>query len=84
MQLSPSTFQTVPTSIRFLRRRDVETLLSISKSTIYAKLDKKCPSFDPRFPAPVKLSGSSTVRWVEAEVLSWAASRIEASRIQVN
>lgn len=70
--------QTAPA---ILRRKNLETRLGLSRSTIYAKLkyNPKRPSdFDPSFPQPIPL-GRKAVGWLEAEVDDWlmaqAASR---------
>jgi len=79
MQQTPSIPTATTAPIKFLRRREVESILGISKSSIYAKLDKKSPSYDPLFPQKTFLT-PTTVRWVESEILMWAAARIAASR----
>lgn len=64
---------------RLLRRRQLEQVIGLSRSTIYARLDKNSPHYDPTFPKPITL-GSMSVAWVEAEIQSWIASRIASSR----
>lgn len=66
---------------RLLRRTQLEDLLGISRSTIYARLDSKSKQYDPNFPKPIKLSASSdSVAWVEAEAQAYIAHRIADSR----
>lgn len=60
---------------RLLRRKQVEQAIGLSRSTIYARLDKKSPHYDPTFPRPISL-GSMSVAWVEAEVQEYIAHRI--------
>ena len=64
---------------RLLRRKQVEQAIGLSRSTIYARLDKNSPHYDPTFPRPISL-GSMSVAWVEAEIFQWIASRIADSR----
>ena len=64
---------------RLLRRKQVEQAIGLSRSTIYARLDKNSPHYDPTFPKPITL-GSMSVAWVETEIQSWIASRIANSR----
>lgn len=67
------------TAHRLLRRKQVEQAIGLSRSTIYARLDKKSPHYDPTFPRPISL-GAYTVAWVEAEVQEYIAHRIANSR----
>ncbi len=48
---------------RLLRRRDVEALVSLSRSAIYAKMKLGT------FPRPKDVGGG--VRWLQSEVLEW-------------
>lgn len=52
-----------------LRRKDVEKLTGLSRSTIYLKIS------NGTFPKPVKL-GERSVGWVEHEVEGWLEERI--------
>lgn len=67
------------TAHRLLRRKQVEQAIGLSRSTIYAMLDKNSPHYDPTFPKKITL-GSMSVAWVEAEIQSWIALRIADSR----
>jgi len=53
---------------RVLRRRDVEELVGLSRSTIYRLLDQG------RFPQPIPLTRSA-VGWLEHEVSAWVEDR---------
>ncbi|NVO55010.1 AlpA family transcriptional regulator [Rhodobacteraceae bacterium B1Z28] len=53
---------------KIYRRPDVETLVGLSRSTIYAMIA------DGTFPKPIKL-GKRAVGWRQSEVLSWLDSR---------
>ena len=64
---------------RLLRRKQVEQILGLSRSTIYCRMDKKSPHYDPAFPLPISL-GKTSVAWVEAEVQEYIARRIAESR----
>ena len=54
-----------------LRRRDVETLTSMSRSMIYAEMARS------NFPRPIRVGGGSrgSVRWRLADVLRWISER---------
>ena len=56
---------------RLLRRRDVEALLSLSRSAIYARLKAGT------FPRPINI-GSGSVRWLESEIVEWMQQRKRA------
>ena len=64
----------VPTSIRILRRREVETRCGLSRSTIYQKIGQNT------FPKQVTLGGGRAVGWIESEVNAWLEEQIDASR----
>ncbi|THF64247.1 helix-turn-helix transcriptional regulator [Pseudothauera rhizosphaerae] len=68
--------QTAPT---ILRRKQVEQRLSISRTTIYSRINPKSQHYDPTFPKPIDL-GYRSVGWIESEIDAWIASRIAASR----
>lgn len=70
---------TCPAPRVILRRRDLETRLKLSRSTIYDRLNPKSPHYDATFPKPISL-GRSAVGWVESEVEGWLQGRIDASR----
>ena len=53
---------------RYLRLRDVEALVGLKKSTIYA-LMKSTP---PAFPQSIRLSARA-VGWRESDLLKWQA-----------
>lgn len=61
---------------RLIRRTDVQKMIGLSRSTIYTRLDKNSPHFDPSFPKPIKL-GAMSVAWVESEILEWIEARIK-------
>ena len=56
---------------KHLRRKAVEELTGLSRSTIYDLMSKK------RFPRPVKLTDKA-VAWPESKILEWLASRKSA------
>jgi prophage regulatory protein len=58
---------------RLLRLPDVEKLVGLRKSAIYAGVKAKT------FPAPVIL-GSRAVAWPESAIQAWIAERIKQSR----
>jgi len=60
-----------PSENALVRRRAVEQLVQLSRSSIYAAVSAGT------FPAPVRI-GSRAVAWRLAEVLSWVAARPSA------
>ena len=59
--------------MRLLRRRQVETLTGLKRSTIYERMARG------RFPRPVHL-GSRSVGWLANEIEGWIAARVAESR----
>lgn len=60
--------------IKFLRRPEVEKMTGLSRSQIYALIDKGA------FPRQVGLSANS-VAWIDAEILQWMEERIHSREI---
>jgi prophage regulatory protein len=58
---------------RILRRREVQALVGLARSTIYQAVAAGT------FPAPIHLTQRS-VGWVAAEVEAWIAARVAESR----
>ena len=56
-----------------LRRRAVEAITGLSRSTIYARMSAGA------FPTAIRLGGRS-VGWVASEIDAWIAARIAESR----
>ena len=56
---------------RLLRRRQVEEITGLSRSSIYRLMA------DGEFPRPVKV-GSAAVRWRASDINAWLKSRPEA------
>lgn len=69
--------------IQILRRGEVERVTSLSRSTIYNKLNPKSSQYDVDFPRPIKLGGcpSSSVGWIKAEIVEWIMRRIEKREV---
>jgi prophage regulatory protein len=65
--------------IAVLRGKDVDSLLGISRSARYDKLNPRSPRFDPTFPKPIKL-GLASIGFVQSEIDGWVESRIRTSR----
>lgn len=57
---------------RLLRRREVEALTALSRSSLYRKMR------EGTFPEPIRV-GSRAVRWRERELVAWLASRPRAT-----
>jgi prophage regulatory protein len=61
--------------LTLLRTAQVCSKLNISKTTLYAKLDKNSKYYDPDFPKQLKL-GASSVGWVEQQVDEWILRKL--------
>ncbi|EOW7075813.1 helix-turn-helix transcriptional regulator [Yersinia enterocolitica] len=61
-------------SLRILRMSELTTLLGISRSSIYEKLNPKSRYYDAEFPKPVRL-GAASVGWRSTAIDEWIASR---------
>jgi prophage regulatory protein len=59
--------------VRILRLREVKTRTGLARSTIYQQMEHG------GFPKQIRL-GLRSVGWVEGEIESWIASRIEHAR----
>ena len=57
------------TSPRILRRKQVEEITGLSRSSIYARAK------NGTFPAPISLGGDC-VGWIESEITDWLNERI--------
>ncbi len=62
----------VPQPLQILRIRSVQSMVGLSRSTIYAMIA------DGSFPKPIKL-GKRAVGWMESEVLHWLEERRSVS-----
>jgi prophage regulatory protein len=58
---------------QLVKRKKVEELTSLSKSSIYRLMS------DGIFPKPIRL-GSKSVAWIEADIMNWINARIAESR----
>jgi predicted DNA-binding transcriptional regulator AlpA len=63
---------------QFIRLPAVIRITSLSRSSVYARLDSSSASYDPAFPRPVKLSPGpkGAVAWLESEVNAWQQLKI--------
>jgi prophage regulatory protein len=59
--------------ISFLRLPQVKQRIGLSRSSVYAKI-QRC-----EFPAPINLGGRA-VAWLESEIDGWIRDRVKASR----
>lgn len=57
---------------KIYRRPDVESLVGLSRSTIYAMIA------DGTFPKPIKL-GKRAVGWRQSDVLTWLEGRVSGT-----
>ena len=53
---------------RLMRRREVEKILGISRSSIYRLMQ------EGRFPRPIRI-GTAAVRWRASDITAWLESR---------
>ena len=60
-------------NVKIIKRPEVEAMTGLSRSSIYAKIDKGT------FPTAIKLSERS-VGWLEHEVQEWLKNRVSATR----
>lgn len=60
---------------KLLRRADVEARTGLSRSTIYAWMEKGS------FPKPMKL-GARLVAWRETDIDAWVEGKSEAGEVQ--
>jgi prophage regulatory protein len=79
-QLEPTVTEARQPVLAILRRRDLETRLRLSRSTIYDKINPNSPRYDATFPKPVRLGNGAAVGWIESEVAEWLEYQIAASR----
>ena len=57
---------------RMLRRKEVELVTGLPRSTIYERMA------NGKFPKPVFPDGARSARWLEAEIIDWQAKQIAA------
>lgn len=63
------------THLKLIKRKDVETLTTLSRSTIYDKMSKG------NFPRPIKL-GERAVAWREHDILKWIEMRAKTDEVE--
>ena len=56
-------------NLQVLRRRDVERIIGLSRSTIYNLMAEDA------FPTPIRL-GARAVGWLESDIRDWLSQRI--------
>ncbi|MDX7736501.1 helix-turn-helix transcriptional regulator [Aeromonas caviae] len=64
---------------RFIRMRELKEMISLSRSSIYDKLNAKSPRHGPSFPRAVKL-GVSAIGWRQSEIHQWIKTRSKNSQ----
>lgn len=68
-------------SDKFIDLIEVMRLIGYGKTTVYAMMDEKSPTYDPSFPKDLpKRPGSSATRWSLNAIQSWQAQQKEKSR----
>ncbi|KAB2923695.1 MAG: AlpA family phage regulatory protein [Dechloromonas sp.] len=66
----------LPAELRVFRMTQIVAMVGKSRSSIYAMMNEKCPSFDPTFPRPLRL-GKRTVGWAMNEIQAWIAAKVK-------
>lgn len=66
-------------ALSILRRKQVEAVTGLSRSTIYDRIDPNSPRYDPSFPKPISL-GPRAVGFVRSEVETWLEQCVTSSR----
>lgn len=59
---------------QIIRLPKVRQVTSLSRSTLYEKMNPKSKYYDKKFPKPIKL-GANSVGWYEHEVYEWLAEK---------
>jgi prophage regulatory protein len=62
---------------RLITLKELLGVLSISKTSHFAKLDRNSNQYDPEYPRPIYI-GCRTVRYIEREVREWILMKKEA------
>ena len=62
----------------FLRLREIERRMGLSRSTIYKKMG------EGTFPRPAAQVGTRGVRWLERDITAWMQSCLRAQRVKAN
>ncbi|MFQ2433911.1 helix-turn-helix transcriptional regulator [Aeromonas allosaccharophila] len=70
---------TLETIDPIIRMAELSKLISLSRSTIYDKLNARSPRHDPSFPRAVKL-GTSAIGWRQSEINQWITTRSKNSQ----
>jgi prophage regulatory protein len=65
---------TIGNTPKILRRKQVQSITGLSRSTIYAEIKAG------RFPGQVQLTSKRSVGWLESEVVAFIQGRVDASR----
>ncbi len=60
-----------------IRIKALISLIQLSRSTIYEKINPKSPRYDSSFPRPIKL-GACAIGWPEHEVHAWIEERMQS------
>jgi len=66
--------QKLVNALAILRRKQVEGITGLSRSTIYAEMKAG------RFPKQFQLTSKRSVGWLESEIVDFIQARIDASR----
>jgi len=62
--------------IQILKIMEVMEILRMGRATIYDRLDKKSPRYDPTFPRPLKL-GRNSIGWADVSIYEWLEVKME-------
>jgi len=62
---------------RIIRLKPLIARIGLSRSTIYDRMNRLSPRYDPTFPRSVKL-GPGAVGWIESQITAWLEQRMAA------
>ena len=62
------------------RRPTIEKIIDRKRTWIADTLNPESSKFDPSFPKPFKMQGSTTNVWVLEEIYQWVDTQIEKAR----
>ncbi|MBM0211281.1 AlpA family phage regulatory protein [Pseudomonas syringae pv. maculicola] len=62
-----------------VRLKQLTERIGLRRSTIYDRMDKLSPRYDPSFPLPIKL-GAGAIGWIDSEITAWIEKRMSAKK----
>lgn len=68
--------------LRVIRLPEVIVRTGVSRGTVYNKMNRYHPSYDPKFPRSIRL-GMKSVGWIESEINFWILSIQESTQMSL-